>query len=188
MSWARAGGVALAIGGLMWIVKGTAILLGGGQPPIAFEAAPFFLAVGLVGFGRFLAREPQARASERLRRAAAIPSYSAVGLGAVTAAAAVAWAGDDMPALFDATLGLATLAVVLSLILLGLASRRAMRGRTLLRHLPFAIGVLFLPLILLGGVMSALSERLLEVPIVLLGIAAVAFGATLAARGSTPGP
>jgi hypothetical protein len=179
MSWTRAGGVAAVIGGSMWIVKGTAILVSGEQPPVVFGAAPFFLAVGVFGLGRLLASRPGAPASEGLRRAAAIPAYFALALGAATAVAAVASAGDDMPALFDATLGLATLALVLSLILLGLAARRTVRRRTVLRDLPFTLGVLFVPLILLGGVTSVVSERLLEVPVVLLGLAFVALGATL---------
>jgi len=37
MSWERAGGVALAIGGLMWIVKDATIRVGVSQPPIAFS-------------------------------------------------------------------------------------------------------------------------------------------------------
>jgi hypothetical protein len=179
MSWTRAGGVAAVIGGSMWIVKGTAILVSGEQPPVVFGAAPFFLAVGVFGLGRLLASRPGAPASESLRRAAAIPTYFALALGAATAVAAVASAGDDMPVLFDATLGLATLALVLSLILLGLAARRTVRRRTVLRDLPFTLGVLFVPLILLGGVTSVVSERLLEVPVVLLGLAFVALGATL---------
>jgi len=105
MSWTRAGGVAAVIGGSMWIVKGTAILVGGEQPPVVFGAAPFFLAVGVFGLGRLLASRPGAPASESLRRAAAIPTYVSLALGAATAVAAVASAGDDMPALFDATLG-----------------------------------------------------------------------------------
>jgi len=179
--WARAGGIALAIGGLLWIAKGAAILAGGPQPPVTFEAAPFFFAVGLLGFARFLARRPDAAASERLRRAATVPTSSAVALGAVTAVAAVASSGDDTPALFDVTLGLSALAVVVSLIVLGLSARRTLRAPTPLRHLPLAIGVLFVPSILLGGLLSAASERLLELPIVLLGLAFVVFGATLAA-------
>lgn len=173
----------------MWIVKGTAILMGREQPPVVFEAAPFFLAVGVFGLGRLLASTPAAPETAGTRRAAAILTYLALGLGAATAVAAVASGGDDTPAVFGATLGVATLALVASLSLLGLVARRTVRRGTILRNLPLALGVLFIPLILLGGVMSVASERLLEVPLVLLGLAFVALGATLIRHaGGRSGP
>ena len=45
----RLGGLAAVGGGLMWIVKGGAILLTGQQPPVVFEAAMPLFAVGLLG-------------------------------------------------------------------------------------------------------------------------------------------
>jgi hypothetical protein len=46
---ARWGGLAAMLGGVMWVVKGGAIMLTGEQPPILFEAALPLFAVGLVG-------------------------------------------------------------------------------------------------------------------------------------------
>ena len=45
----RRAGWGAVIGGLLWLVKGSAILLAGIQPPYLFEAAPFFLGIGLWG-------------------------------------------------------------------------------------------------------------------------------------------
>ncbi len=45
----RLGGLAATVGGLLWVVKGGAILLTGQQPPVVFEAALPLFAVGLVG-------------------------------------------------------------------------------------------------------------------------------------------
>jgi hypothetical protein len=46
---ARWDGLAAMLGGVMWVVKGGAIMLTGEQPPMVFEAALPLFAVGLVG-------------------------------------------------------------------------------------------------------------------------------------------
>ena len=45
----RIGGLAAMVGGLLWVVKGGAILLTGQQPPVVFEAALPLFALGLLG-------------------------------------------------------------------------------------------------------------------------------------------
>lgn len=43
------GGLAAMLGGVLWVLKGGAIILTGEQPPLLFQAAPPLFAAGLVG-------------------------------------------------------------------------------------------------------------------------------------------
>jgi hypothetical protein len=62
------------------------------------------------------------------------------------------------------------LALLAALILLGLAARRATTLRRSLQLVPLAMGVFMFPLLVAGGALESISERLLEVPLVLLGL------------------
>ena len=54
----RIGGLAAMVGGLLWVVKGGAILLTGQQPPVVFEAALPLFALGLLGLHARLEGRP----------------------------------------------------------------------------------------------------------------------------------
>ncbi len=84
---------------------------------------------------------------------------------------------DDEAFPLNATIPLTALSIFVGLVLLGIAVRRAdaLPGRW--RSLPLAIGAGGFPLmIVVGGVLEALSERLLEIPLVVLGLAWIALG------------
>ena len=180
-SLVRAGGIAATLGGAMWVGKGGAILAGRGQPPVAFEAAPALFALGLLALHAAARGRP-----ERLERIGAWFAYVAALLAAVTAVAAlVAWKGD-MPALFDGTMGVATLCILVALVALGVVVRRAAILGRRWSTLPLALGVLFVPLLLVGGLLAAADERLLEIPIVLLGLAWILLGYAIATRLRPP--
>ena len=175
-SLVQLGGLAAILGGAMWVVKGAAILAGRGQPPVVFQAAPAFFALALLALHALVRGRP-----ERLERIGASFAYLAAVLAAVTPVAAlVAWDGD-MPAVFNGTMAVATLCILAALVTLGVVVRRAgILGRPW-STVPLALGILFVPLLLVGGLLSAVDERLLEIPIVLLGLAWVLLGYAIAA-------
>lgn len=75
-----------------------------------------------------------------------------------------------------------------ALLALGLAARRARVLAAPYTSLPWAMGLAAIPLLIVGGALEALNERLLELPIALLGLGWIALGAALwsAAEQHTP--
>ncbi|MBW3592894.1 MAG: hypothetical protein KY396_04295, partial [Actinobacteria bacterium] len=173
----RFGGLAAMLGGAMWAAKGAAILAGRDQPAFVFEGAPLFFALALLGLHVLLRTRP-----ERLERIGAAFAYLAAGLAAVTAIAALdAW-NEDMPAPFNGTLAAATLFLVAALVALGIVARRAQVFGRPWSTIPLALGTLFVPLLLVGGLLSVADERLLEIPIVLLGLGWIVLGYAIASH------
>jgi hypothetical protein len=145
------------IGGSMWIIKGVSILLTGDQPPVVFEAAMPLLAVGVVGLG--------ARLGGPLGVAGAV-------VACVAAASAVAALSTEL-APFIAVAGFGPF---LGLILVGSAALQARLFPSPWNALPLALGLGGPLLLLAGGGLALLNERLLEVPIVIIGLAWVILG------------
>lgn len=164
------GGVAAVIGGLMWVVKGMSILLTGDQPPVVFGAAMLFFAVGLLGLG--------ARLGERrgpLGKAGVVVAYI------VVVSAVVAFAAELTPFIAVAGFG-----PFIGLVLLGSATSRAGIFPSPWSALPLAMGLGGPLLILAGGGLALINERLLEVPIVLIGCAWMLLGySVLAVKNAT---
>lgn len=164
-AWA---GLAAGVGGGLWVAKATAILVTGEQPEYIFEVAPLFLALGLVG----LHARVRGRGG-RPARVGGMLAWAGVALGATTAAVSVATTdGEAFP--LDFTFPLTMLSVLGALVLLGIAVRRAdaLPGRW--RSLPLAIVAGVIPFMIVGGVLETISERLLEIPLVLFGLAWIA--------------
>ena len=71
-----------------------------------------------------------------------------------------------------------------ALLLLGMAVRqtRVIAGRW--QILPLALAVSAVPLMVIGGALESVSERLLEVPLLLLGIAWIGLGVVVARAAS----
>jgi len=144
----------------MWTVKGVSILLTGDQPPVVFEAAMPLFAVGVVGLG--------ARLGD-LRRPL---SMAGVVVACVAAASAVvAFLTGLAPFMAIAGFG-----PFLGLILVGSAALQARIFPSPWNALPLAIGLGGPLLVLAGGGLALLNERLLEVPIVIIGLAWVILG------------
>jgi hypothetical protein len=166
----RLGGLAAIVGGLMWVVKGGAILLTGEQPPVVFEAAMPLFAVGLLGF--------HARLGGRggpLGKAGVLVAYVALAPAAIVLMAPLA------P--FYAVAGFGPF---LSLVLLGSATLQARVFPSPWSALPLAVGFGGSLLILAGGGLALISERLLEIPTVLVGLAWMLLGySVLVVRGAT---
>ncbi|MGH2394137.1 MAG: hypothetical protein ACRDGH_11715 [Candidatus Limnocylindria bacterium] len=154
---ARLGGVAAVLGGLAWTVKGTVILAGGDQPPLLFEIAPFLFGVALLSVVR--STLPPSR-----RRVAAS------GLAAVSVLAGLgALASDLVGEVSGVALAISSLALLMGLLLL------ARRGPWP-APLAWWIGVAMVPALVVGGILSELDERLLEIPLTCLGLAWMVVG------------
>jgi hypothetical protein len=171
-SWAiiRVGGLAAMVGGLMWAVKGEAILLTGQQPPVVFSAAMPLFAVGLLGL--------HARLEGRggpLGKAGILVAYVTL------ASAAIVFMTPLAPFYVVAGFG-----PFLGLVLLGSVTLRASVFPRPWSALPLAMGLGGPLLILAGGGLALMSERLLEIPIVLVGLAWMLLGySVLVVKGAT---
>ena len=153
----RLGGVAAFVGGLAWIAKGAVILAGGEQPPVLFEAATPLFGIALLGVA--LATMPPSR------RRTAVLGFSMVSMIAGFLAL--------VSELVDEVWGVA-LAVSSVALLLGLLTLR--RNGPLPAPLAWWIGVAMVPAVVVGGVLAEIDERLLEIPLVCLGIAWMVIG------------
>jgi hypothetical protein len=148
------------VGGLLWVVKGGSILITGQQPPVVFEAALPLFAVGLLGL--------HARLDGRggpLGKVGVLVAYAAL------AAAATALITPLAPFIVVAGFG-----PFLGFVLLGSATLRSRVFRPPWSALPLAMGVGGPLLILAGGGLALISERLLEIPLMLVGIAWMLLG------------
>lgn len=140
-----------ALGGALWVVKGASILVSGVQPPWLFELAPVFFAASCWGL-----------ASTRGDRALSAGALCAAVLAVVLLMVDAAAAGG-------AFLGVAMLGVIAFLLVFGWRVRRRWRA-------PLVLGVSIVPLVVVGGLLAIVHERLLEVPLVLLGLGWIALG------------
>ena len=157
MTVAPIGGVAALLGGLAWFAKGVVILGGGDQPPLLFEVAPVLFGIGLVSLAH--AVMPPSR-----RRTAAM-----VLAGIVIIAGLVAAVTEAVGEVAGAAIATASLALVAGLITLD-------RHRRWPTPLAWWIGVAMVPAVIVGGMLSEIDERLLEIPLVGLGVAWMVVG------------
>lgn len=155
-----AGGVASVVGGLMWIIKGGSILLIGVQPPLVFETAMPLFALGVLGLGARLGN-----------------FKGPLGTVGVTVAFLSAFAAMvaflTQLSLFIAVAGFGPF---LGLVLVGSAILQARIFPSPWSVLPLAIGLGGPALILAGGGLALINERLLEVPLVMVGFAWMLLG------------
>lgn len=170
---------AAVIGGAAWTVKAGVTLAVGDEPPAAFAIGLALFPFALLGLWSIV-RDVDGRAARiggRLAAAAAI-SVVLVLLMRALGGSAVEGAEDEITVLtpFIAISGLGTFAALLAL---GIAVRRvhALPGRY--ASLPWAMGLSAIPLLIVGGALQTVSERLLELPVALLGVGWVAVGIAL---------
>lgn len=182
----RSSGWAAAVGGAMWAAKGVAILVTGDQPPLLFELPLLLFPIGLLGLHARLGGQ-----GGRLRAAGGAVSLVAFVAGAVAATMFVVDSDAEglVPGLAIACSALGTVA---GLVLLGLAARRTALFPPPWHRLPLLMGIATPALLsVVGGILAAFSERLLELPLVLVAAAWVKLGLLIAearAPVSTPTP
>lgn len=158
----RFGAVAAGGGGAFWVVKGAAILLTGVQPPLLFETAPILFALALAGL--------HARTGAAVGRSRTIGLVLAALSGAMAIGGLIATQPDSSGESFSPLIFGSFITLLGALILLGLCARRTKALRRSLQLLPLGMGVSMFPLIAVGGALESINERLLEVPLVLLGL------------------
>lgn len=173
--------------GAFWVVKAAGILLTGEQPPLLFELAFLLLPVALVGLYAALPRRRGRLATAGLALAGSAElSAVTVGLGALLGPDD--WVPhEDTATVLTPFIVAAALGTVVALVLLGIETRRtdALPGRW--RTFPLALGLAVVPLTAVGGALEAVDERLLEPPILLMGLGWLALGWLVGRRaGPTP--
>lgn len=171
----RLGAVAAAVGGICWVVKAGGILITGDQPPVVFEAAFGLFPVALLGLYAAVHGGGRVAVPGLILACAAAVSAVTVGLAIVVGPDDWVPREDTVTVLtpFIATAGLGTFA---GLVLLGIATRRTSSFPGMWRTFPLALGLAAVPLMVVGGALEAVNERLLEPPILLLGLGWVGLG------------
>ena len=175
----RCAAVAAAVGGAAWTVKAAVTLATGDEPSAMFAIGFALFPFALLGLWS-LVHGAQGRASAVggvLAGAAAVSVVLAAPVRAL-GGAGVEPTGDEVTVLtpFIAIGGFGAFAALLAL---GIAARRTRALAAPYTSLPWAMGLGAIPLLIIGGALEAVNERLLEVPIVLLGLCWIALGVAL---------
>ena len=172
----RWSGLAAMVGGLLWVVKASVIMLGGSDPDL-FVPAQFFFAVGLLGLHTRLAGR-----GGLPEKVGGFLAYAAILLSVVNALYSLFFAEDlpQTPFPFNVTYAIAALSIFVGLVLLGLATLRADILPRRWRVLPLTIGLLaLLPVWVLAFIH-------LELPVVVLGLAWMLLGYLLWSESREP--
>lgn len=173
--------IASAMGGACWMVKGSAILITGDQPPLLFEIAPAFFVLGLLGLYLLLDQD-----RSRTVKAGGIAVALAAALAFTTWLLSVTDRSTGSEERFQPTLLLAFIALFTGLLLLGLATRRDRALGEGWSALPLALAAGIPVMMVVGGLLEAIDERLLEVPLVLYGFGWVGLGYALGRSRNRP--
>ena len=163
----RIGGAAGLAGGLAWVIKGVAILAVDDQPPLAFEVALPLFGLSLLGVAHLTL--------QRMRRTVVVAlAWLAVVTGLLALVSELLDKG------WDASIAASSLALLIGQLTLDRSGRAP-------APLTFWIGVGTLPALAVGGVLAEIDERLLEIPLVCVGLAWMLVGwVTLRNRDAVP--
>jgi hypothetical protein len=164
------GGACALAGGVLWAVKSARILATGYQPPVIFELAMPLFGLAVVG----LAVGGRARLVRLLGWAAA-------------ASGCLAMVGEVLGDTWNVPIVVSTLATLAGLLVAGFSSPARTPGSV--AWIAVLIGAGTIPaLVVLAGPLALVDERLIEVPLLLVGCTWVWLGGTmLSAAIAAPG-
>lgn len=175
----RCAAAAAVVGGAAWILKAGLTLATGNEPPAAFAIGLALFPFALLGLWSLVRDAPgrSAQIGGSLAAAAAISVVVAVLVRAI-GGADVEPREDEITVLtpFMALAGFGTFAALFAL---GIAVRRDGALAARYAGLPWGMGMATVPLLILGGALEAVDERLLELPIALLGLGWLILGVAL---------
>lgn len=175
----RCAAVAAVIGGSAWLVKSAVTLATGDEPAAAFAIGGMLFPFALLGLWSIV-RRADGRAG---RVGGALAAAAAVSVVLATVVRVLGGAGveptEDEITLLTPFLAIAGFGTFAALLALGHAVRRDGALAAGWRSLPWAMGVAAIPLLIVGGALEAVNERLLELPIALLALGWILFGAVL---------
>ncbi len=175
----RYAAIAAAIGGTAWTVKAVVTLVTGDEPPAAFAIGFAMFPFALVGLWS-LVRKVDGRAPPI---GGAIAATAAVSVVLAALIRAVGGAGveptEEEVTVLTPFIALGSVGTFAALVVLGVVVRRSNALSAPYTSLPLAMGVAAIPLLILGGALEAVSERLLELPIALLGLGWIALATAL---------
>lgn len=153
-------GITAVVGGGLWAAKSLAILTTGHQPDYLFELAPIALAAAVLGLTLVWHREVGRRLTVGLG-VLALVAASAAGVSYVVQ-------GDD-EGLFGPAVMVTMLSMIVLLFWMGRSLWRTRSGEPW-RAIPYPLAWAFVAAIPLGGLLSALNERLLEIPLLIISV------------------
>jgi hypothetical protein len=174
----RLGGFTTVLGGACWIVKSGAILATGYQPPVLFEAAPVLFAAGVVGL------------RERLPKGGGLLGLAGLLLAVVgalaTIGALISTRGGTETTReeeFSPLIFVGFVATLIALLFVGIPTWLSKALRPHWHTLPVVLVASVFPLMIAGGLLESIDERLLEIPLLVLGIGWLLLGYAIAERG-----
>ena len=175
----RYAAMAAAIGGTALTVKAVVTLVTGDEPAAAFAIGFALFPFALLGLWS-LVRDVGGRAPQI---GGAIAATAAVSVVLAALIRAVGGAGveptEEGATVMTPFIALGGLGTFVALVVLGVVVRRSSALPAPYTSLPLLVGVAAIPLLMIGGALEAVSERLLEIPIVLLGLGWIALGVAL---------
>lgn len=175
----RCAAVAGAVGGVAWTVKATVTLVTGDEPPDMFAIGFALFPFALLGLWSLVhTAEGRAPAVGGILASAAAVSVVMAALVRAVGGAAVE-PSDDEVAMLTPFIVIGGFGAFAALLALGLAARRARALTAPYVSLPWTMGLAVIPLLIVGGALETVDERLLELPMALLGLGWIALDAAI---------